>query len=226
MIGQNYVNIIPDWAKVLNKGNLSGGTNPTLSDGDRLEGESGSFIDTRANSTDGFMSLSDVLYINETLNTSRVVTNNTNGFVVGSTLANSFLRVDGSNGQTYVNILNSQNIKTEANQLKVLGSSITFFNNSELQGNTQALISRRSTFSGFNDGYTHIFDNSLGGITINPEDYHVAGFRYLGTEVASIKGDGTMTMTADNGDRVLVTPVFTGTVGGIKQYAFQIDEII
>lgn len=224
-MGKTAYNKLMSWSEVLQKGNVSGGINPILSNGDRLEGASGSFIDTRANSTNGLMSFSDVVYINETLKTAKVVTNNANGFSVGSTLANNFLRVDGTNGQTYVNILNSQNIKTEANQLKVLGSSISFFNNSELWGSTQSLISRRTTFSGFNAGYTHIFDNNIGGTTIPPEDYHIAGFRYLGTEVASIKGNGTITMTANNGERVLLTPVYVETVNGVKQYSPKFDEI-
>lgn len=65
MTGQNYIKPKPSWAEVLNNGNLSGGTNPTISDGDRIEAENGnSFYDPRYNGTNNRSSLSDVAFIN------------------------------------------------------------------------------------------------------------------------------------------------------------------
>lgn len=119
-----------------------------------------------------------------------IASNNTNGFKVGSTYVNSFFKVDCSNGQTTINILNTQNIKTEANQVKVLAGSITFFNSSNILGFQQAIETKRTSFSGSNAGITSIIDNDNAGLVIDAENYKIQSYRYLNSELAYIDGNG------------------------------------
>ena len=54
------------WAEALSNGNLSGGTNPTLSNGDKIVAENGnSFLDLRKNNIDGKATLNNIITVTD-----------------------------------------------------------------------------------------------------------------------------------------------------------------
>lgn len=58
-----------NWSEVLQIGNFSGGSDAVMSNGDRIISDTGnSFIDLRSGGSDGITSISNVVYINESLN--------------------------------------------------------------------------------------------------------------------------------------------------------------
>ena len=157
-MGNTFLNIKPTWNQTLLKGKLSGGVNPTLSNGDRIEAENGgAFVDLRHNNTDGITSLSDVAYIN----------NNTNRVGIGVLPTSHDLEVKGGGLQGVVKF--GTGIRDYYFNMNNLGQSHVFANGSD--GGYS--IGPQASFSRLGNAYLSVHGNtattgvlSVGGASI------------------------------------------------------------
>jgi hypothetical protein len=130
-------------------------------------------------------------YLLDVNGTARILTGAVaNGFVIQNTAGNTHFSYNGTTGNSTIYTFSSQNISTSTGGwLNVNGSRIQMYNSAKIQGYQQATIFEKA-YPGFGGNIGFIYDNDIQGTPPAASAYKINQFKFSGTEVAYITGEG------------------------------------